>query len=169
MIPRSMLRICEPRGDAKSMWVATAFDEMSAFGTEVRPGYEIVANWLKGYPCRDPDPAPARGGAAGFRRIGTTFNVYGDAEVRERLILRHRAARHRPPLNGRSWPKVCASARHRAQHVPEGRSLKGEVAVRPASFRKTRLQEPCYRPEMQGISCPTTSGCRSPVSTSSAS
>ena len=65
--------------------VARAFDEMTALGSDVRSGYEYVKSWLSTTP---PDLLRQRQHEAEllFRRIGITFNVYGDNEGEERLI-----------------------------------------------------------------------------------
>ena len=61
------------------------FDEMRLPGGAVRPGYEAIAQWLKTAP---PDLIASRKTEAEhfFRRIGITFNVYGDVQGAERLI-----------------------------------------------------------------------------------
>jgi uncharacterized circularly permuted ATP-grasp superfamily protein len=62
-----------------------AFNEMRLLDGSVRPGYEQVARWLETAP---PDLIANRQVEAEhfFRRIGITFNVYGDAQGTERLI-----------------------------------------------------------------------------------
>ncbi len=62
-----------------------AFDEMHGFDGSVRDGYTLLAQWLKDAP---PDLLANRKLEAEhfFRRIGITFNVYGDDQGTERLI-----------------------------------------------------------------------------------
>ena len=61
------------------------FDEMTSESGETRQAYERVARWLKDAPK---DFFSTRRGHAElmFRRIGITFNVYGDKDSTERLI-----------------------------------------------------------------------------------
>jgi uncharacterized circularly permuted ATP-grasp superfamily protein len=62
-----------------------AFDEMRGAGSGIRDGYKLLAEWLAAAP---PDLLSNRKMEAEyfFRRIGITFNVYGDAEGTERII-----------------------------------------------------------------------------------
>ena len=62
-----------------------AFDEMRLADGTVRPGHEQLARWLQTTPS---DVLSNRHAEAElfFRRIGITFNVYGDAQGTERLI-----------------------------------------------------------------------------------
>ena len=64
---------------------ATPFDEMHGTDGVVREGYKFLAQWLKDAP---PDLLANRKQEAEhfFRRIGITFNVYGDDQGTERLI-----------------------------------------------------------------------------------
>jgi len=61
------------------------FDEMSGPDGAPRPVYERIARWLARSP---PEHLASRRRQAElmFRRIGITFNVYGDKEATERLI-----------------------------------------------------------------------------------
>ena len=61
------------------------FDEMRDPAGRIRPGYEAVERWVANAP---PGQLEARKIEAEhfFRRIGITFNVYGDAAGAERLI-----------------------------------------------------------------------------------
>jgi len=61
------------------------FDEMNGLDGTVREGYRTLARWLKDTP---PELLANRKSEAEyfFRRIGITFNVYGDAEGTERII-----------------------------------------------------------------------------------
>ena len=61
------------------------FDEMRGGGDTIRPGYEALERWLSETPA---DVLANRKLEAEhfFRRIGITFNVYGDAQGTERLI-----------------------------------------------------------------------------------
>ncbi len=63
----------------------TVFDEMRGTDEEVREGYRVLSEWLAGAP---PELLANRKSEAEyfFRRIGITFNVYGDEEGTERII-----------------------------------------------------------------------------------
>jgi uncharacterized circularly permuted ATP-grasp superfamily protein len=62
-----------------------AFNEMNGTGGAIRDGYKGLAEWLASVP---PELLANRKTEAEyfFRRIGITFNVYGDAEGTERII-----------------------------------------------------------------------------------
>ena len=64
-----------------------AFDEMDGHGGtgEPRPGYNRLKLWLESLPEAMID-ARRRQAELFFRRVGITFNVYGQAEAGERLI-----------------------------------------------------------------------------------
>jgi uncharacterized circularly permuted ATP-grasp superfamily protein len=66
-----------------------AFDEMyggaAAGQAEVRSAYAALASWLKDTPADLLDTRRQQAELL-FRRIGITFNVYGDADAEERLI-----------------------------------------------------------------------------------
>jgi uncharacterized circularly permuted ATP-grasp superfamily protein len=61
------------------------FDEMNGMDGTIRAGYQILSQWLSEAP---PELLANRKAEAElfFRRIGITFNVYGDAEGSERII-----------------------------------------------------------------------------------
>jgi uncharacterized circularly permuted ATP-grasp superfamily protein len=61
------------------------FDEMNGADGKLRDGYHLLSRWLKDAP---PELLANRKAEAEyfFRRIGITFNVYGDAEGTERII-----------------------------------------------------------------------------------
>jgi uncharacterized circularly permuted ATP-grasp superfamily protein len=61
------------------------FDEMRGMDGDIRPGYKALAEWLQSVPS---ELLANRKSEAEyfFRRIGITFNVYGDAEGTERII-----------------------------------------------------------------------------------
>src|SRR5690349_22537569 len=88
-----------------------AFDEMRLGNGSLRPGYEQVARWL--------DTAPSELLASRkeeaelfFRRIGITFNVYGDAQGTERLIPFDIIPR---VLTAREWKRLSAGLEQRVK------------------------------------------------------
>ena len=64
---------------------AKFFDEMTAEDGMTRQAYDRVARWLKESP-KDFFATRRNHAEMMFRRIGITFNVYGDDEATERLI-----------------------------------------------------------------------------------
>ncbi len=67
------------------MCLAAAFDEMSAFGGEVREPYRALAEWLGGQRIETLQQKTSEAEAL-FRRSGITFAVYGADDTSERLI-----------------------------------------------------------------------------------
>jgi uncharacterized circularly permuted ATP-grasp superfamily protein len=61
------------------------FDEMTFVDGSVRPAYERIAKWLADAP-KDMLASRHNHAELMFRRIGITFNVYGDKDASERLI-----------------------------------------------------------------------------------
>ena len=61
------------------------FDEMLNESGEVRPAYLAYGDWLEGEETRNLRKKSSDAEAL-FRRIGVTFNVYGEEEESERLI-----------------------------------------------------------------------------------
>ena len=133
--------------------VASAFDEMSAFGSDVRSGYEIVAGWLKDTP---PDLLTQRQHEAEllFRRIGITFNVYGDAEGEERLIPFDIVPR---VITRPEWDRLAEGLEQRVTALNmflKDVYSKGEVVKAGIIPEDLVYRNPSYRPEMQGIQLP---------------
>ncbi len=61
------------------------FDEMHGKSGEIRPAYLSYGDWLEGEETRSLRKKSSDAEAL-FRRIGVTFNVYGEDEASERLI-----------------------------------------------------------------------------------
>ena len=133
--------------------VASAFDEMSAFGSDVRSGYEIVAGWLKDTPSEILTQRQHEAELL-FRRIGITFNVYGDAEGEERLIPFDIVPR---VLTRPEWDRMAEGLEQRVTALNmflKDVYSKGEVVKAGVIPEDLVYQNPCYRPEMQGIQLP---------------
>lgn len=127
--------------------VVRAFDEMSGFGGECRQGYEIVENWLRDSP---PELLHRRQQEAEllFRRIGITFNVYGDAEGEERLIPFDIVPR---VITRPEWTKLAEGLRQRVTALNmflKDVYSKGEIVRAGLIPEDLIYKNPCYRPEM---------------------
>ena len=84
---------------------AAFFDEMTLPDGGVRAGYEVVAEWLKQAP-RELLASRKLEAEHFFRRIGITFNVYGDNQGTERLIPFDIVPR---VLTASEWQSWCAA------------------------------------------------------------
>lgn len=73
------------QSQSQSQGPSVPFDEMRLTADTVRPGYEGVASWLQST-SSEAVANCQREAELFFRRIGITFNVYGDAAGAERLI-----------------------------------------------------------------------------------
>ncbi|WP_206365436.1 circularly permuted type 2 ATP-grasp protein [Siculibacillus lacustris] len=131
----------------------TAFDEMTGFGGECRQGYEIVETWLRDTPV---ELLRQRRHEAEllFRRIGITFAVYGDAEGEERLIPFDIVPRI---ITNLEWERLAAGLRQRVTALNmflKDVYSKGEIVKAGIVPEDLIYRNPCYRPEMQGITLP---------------
>lgn len=131
----------------------TAFDEMSAYGAEIRPGYELIMNWLS---QSDPEQLRLRQKEAEllFRRIGITFNVYGDADAEERLIPFDIVPR---VINRGEWRSLTKGLEQRVKALNAFLAdvyNKGEIIKAGIIPEELVYKNPYYRPEMVGFSPP---------------
>jgi uncharacterized circularly permuted ATP-grasp superfamily protein len=132
---------------------ASAFDEMSGSGADVRQGYERVKSWIGE---TDVEQLRARQHEAEllFRRIGITFSVYGDAEAEERIIPFDIVPR---VLTRAEWDRLSAGL---VQRVKALNAFLGDVYGKGEIVRAGVVPEdlvygnPYYRPEMAGVAVP---------------
>ncbi|HRK23626.1 MAG TPA: circularly permuted type 2 ATP-grasp protein [Beijerinckiaceae bacterium] len=125
----------------------TFFDEMGGFDGSVRDGYKVLAKWLEQAP---PDLLANRKAEAEhfFRRIGITFNVYGDDQGTERLIPFDLVPRI---LTSKEWQRL---SRGLEQRVNALNAFIGDVYGEQRTIREGIVPEdlvmtnPCFRPEM---------------------
>ncbi len=133
-----------------------AFDEMrgpgtlAAPGASIRPGYAGLASWL--------DTAPVELLASRkleaehfFRRIGITFNVYGDAQGTERLIPFDIVPRI---LTSSEWKRLALGLEQRVKALNGfiGDVYGAREIVRAGIVPEALiLQNPAYQPEMTRI------------------
>ena len=126
---------------------ATFFDEMRSADGGVRPGYQAVADWLAQSP---PELLASRNAEAEhfFRRIGITFNVYGDAAGAERLIPFDIVPR---VLTSREWDKVAKGLEQRVTALNlfiADAYCDRKVVAAGIVPEELILQNPAFQPEM---------------------
>jgi uncharacterized circularly permuted ATP-grasp superfamily protein len=132
---------------------AGIFQENIDAGGGSRPGYDAVERWLA---AANPDMIASRKAEAElfFRRIGITFNVYGDSEGTERLIPFDMFPRI---LSMKEWTRLAAGLDQRV------RALNAFVADAYGERRIVTegvvpedliLQNPAFQPEMTLIEPP---------------
>jgi uncharacterized circularly permuted ATP-grasp superfamily protein len=126
------------------------FDEMTRPDGAVRAGYERVAEWLAAVP-HETLANRKREAEHFFRRIGITFNVYGDTEGAERLIPFDIVPR---VITSSEWAKL---ARGLEQRVKALNAFIGDVYGDRAIVAAGKvpedlvLQNPAFQPEMTRI------------------
>jgi uncharacterized circularly permuted ATP-grasp superfamily protein len=126
---------------------AIFFDEMRLSDGGVRQGYEAVAEWLAQSP---PELLANRKLEAEhfFRRIGITFNVYGDAAGAERLIPFDIVPR---VMTSIEWAKLSRGLEQRVKGLNAfiadayGRR---EIVAAGIVPEEIILQNPAFQPEM---------------------
>ncbi|WP_334175302.1 circularly permuted type 2 ATP-grasp protein [Pseudoxanthobacter sp.] len=131
----------------------TAFDEMTALGAEIRPGYERIKKWLNE---TDPEQLRLRQKEAEllFRRIGITFNVYGDADAEERLIPFDIVPR---VITRNEWSSLTLGLQQRVKALNAFLGdvyNKGEIIKAGIIPEELVYKNPYYRPEMVGFTPP---------------
>ncbi len=130
-----------------------AFNEMFADDRACRPGYEFLQRWLESTP---PNILAQRRSEAEllFRRIGITFAVRGDAEAEERIIPFDIIPR---VLTRAEWQRLAQGLEQRATAL--NRFLadiygNGEILAAGKVPADLVYRNPCFRPEMAGLSVP---------------
>ncbi len=128
----------------------TFFDEMRSGDGAVRPVYEAVARWLAEAP---PDALANRKLEAEhfFRRIGITFNVYGDSDGAERLIPFDIVPR---VLSGAEWQRLALGLEQRVKALNAFiADVYGDREIVAAGRvpEELILQNPAFQPEMCGF------------------
>jgi uncharacterized circularly permuted ATP-grasp superfamily protein len=135
------------------MGTGPIFDEMHEAENRVRAGYELLANWLAQTP---PDILASRQVEAElfFRRIGITFNVYGDAQGTERLIPFDIVPR---VLTSPEWNRLKRGLEQRVRALNMFiADVYDERAIVRAGIvpEDLILQNPAFQPEMTRIDPP---------------
>jgi uncharacterized circularly permuted ATP-grasp superfamily protein len=128
------------------------FDEMQLQDDAVREIYKAYAAWLEGVPLQQLDLKRQEAEVL-FRRVGITFNVYGETSGKERLIPFDVIPRL---LGAQEWRMLSSGAIQRVKalnmflHDIYHKQDIIKAGVVPASI----LANSQYRPEMYGVDVP---------------
>ncbi|PKO53650.1 MAG: hypothetical protein CVU26_04345 [Betaproteobacteria bacterium HGW-Betaproteobacteria-2] len=128
------------------------FDEMQPQDDEVREIYRVYAAWLKSFPLQQLERKRQEAEVL-FRRVGITFNVYGETSGNERLIPFDVIPRL---LGSAEWQMLSNGAIQRVKALNmflDDIYHKQEIikaGIVPASI----LANAQYRPEMYGVDVP---------------
>ncbi|TPQ29576.1 circularly permuted type 2 ATP-grasp protein [Methylomonas koyamae] len=128
------------------------FDEMRAGDGQVRRLYQPFSEWLKGV-----DHAQlmqkSREAEMLFRRVGITFNVYGEEAGAERLIPFDVIPRI---LAANEWRQLSAGVIQRvaALNAFLNDLYHDQEIIKAGIVPATILENEMYRPEMQGVDVP---------------
>ena len=132
------------------MGAAQTFDEMLLADGQVRSGYEALQRWLDSTPVEH-IVARQQEAELFFRRIGITFNVYGDTRGTERLIPFDIIPRI---LTSAEWNRLAAGLEQRVkvlnQFIADCYGAR-EIVRAEVVPEDLVLQNPAFRPEMIGI------------------
>lgn len=133
------------------------FDEMQQLssnidGNEVREIYSAYQRWLKDMPHRQLHSKRQEAELL-FRRVGITFNVYGDSDGAERLIPFDVVPRL---LSAKEWATLSAGAiqRVRALNMFMHDIYHKQEIIQAGIVSASILANPQYRPEMFGVDVP---------------
>ena len=132
--------------------VSIAFDEMRAQNGAVRPLYQGFDHWLKGI-SHEQLMQKSREAELLFRRVGITFNVYGEEAGAERLIPFDVVPRI---LAASEWKRLSEGAiqRVRALNAFLNDLYHGQEIIKAGIMPASILNNEMYRPEMQGVDVP---------------
>jgi uncharacterized circularly permuted ATP-grasp superfamily protein len=128
------------------------FDEMQLNAVDVRDIYSAYNKWLQNVPHQQLATKRAEAEVL-FRRVGITFNVYGEEDGAERLIPFDVIPRL---ISAKEWAKLSAGAIQRVRalnmflHDIYHKQEIIHAGVVPASI----LANSQYRPEMFGVDVP---------------
>ena len=121
--------------------------------SEVRSSYRAISRWLKST-ASDVFAQKRRDADLLFKRIGITFNVYGDNAGTERLIPFDIIPR---VLSAAEWDKVAAGLKQRvkALNLFLRDIYHGQDIVRAGVVPESHLlRNSLFRPEMRGVDVP---------------
>ena len=134
------------------MATKTAFDEMQLDDESVRTIYAAYANWLRDIPQSKLESKRQEAELL-FRRVGITFNVYGETAGKERLIPFDVIPRL---LAASEWQRLSAGAiqRVRALNMFLHDIYHEQEIIKAGIVPSTILANSQYRPEMVGVDAP---------------
>jgi uncharacterized circularly permuted ATP-grasp superfamily protein len=129
-----------------------AFDEMRAQNGKVRPLYQGFDHWLKGI-SQEQLMQKSREAELLFRRVGITFNVYGEDAGAERLIPFDVVPRI---LAASEWKKLSEGAiqRVKALNAFLNDLYHGQEIIKAGIVPASILTNEMYRPEMHNVDVP---------------
>ena len=127
------------------------FDEMQAYGGDVRGIYRAYERWLEGVPTAQLAAKRAEAEVL-FRRVGITFNVYGEEDGAERLIPFDVIPRL---IAAKEWTTLSAGAiqRVKALNMFLHDIYHEQAIIKAGIVPYSILSNPQYRPEMVGGEC----------------
>lgn len=128
------------------------FDEMQAYGGDVRSIYRAYERWLEGVPTAQLAAKRAEAEVL-FRRVGITFNVYGEEDGAERLIPFDVIPRL---IAAKEWTTLSAGAiqRVKALNMFLHDIYHEQEIIKAGIVPYSILSNPQYRPEMIGVNVP---------------
>jgi uncharacterized circularly permuted ATP-grasp superfamily protein len=128
------------------------FDEMQLNATDVRSIYFAYNKWLQSVPHQQLATKRAEAEVL-FRRVGITFNVYGEEDGAERLIPFDVIPRL---ISVKEWSKLSAGAiqRVRALNMFLHDIYHKQEIIHAGVVPATILANSQYRPEMFGVDVP---------------
>lgn len=128
------------------------FDEMQAYGGDVRSIYRAYERWLAGVPTAQLAAKRAEAEVL-FRRVGITFNVYGEEDGAERLIPFDVIPRL---IAAKEWSTLSAGAiqRVKALNMFLHDIYHEQEIIKAGIVPYSILSNPQYRPEMIGVNVP---------------
>lgn len=131
---------------------STPFDEMHGADRGVREVYGPLSQWL-GDASYSLLKKKSREAELLFRRVGITFNVYGEDAGAERLIPFDLLPRI---LSAQEWQHLSRGAIQRVQALNAFLHdlYHGQEIIRAGIVPASTLTNEMYRPEMQGVSVP---------------
>ena len=132
--------------------ISKSYDEMRASGDKVRKVYGPYTDWLAST-SHAHLAQKTREAELLFRRVGITFNVYGEDAGAERLIPFDVVPRI---LAAQEWQHLSAGAiqRVRALNAFLNDLYHGQEIIRAGIVPASILTNEMYRPEMQGVDVP---------------
>jgi len=141
----------QSQGQSQSAGPAKAvFNEMHGADGRVRDGYAVLERWLREAPKELLDNRKTEAEYF-FRRIGITFNVYGDAEGTERIIPFDIVPR---VLTTAEWAKLSKGLEQRVSALNAFiADAYGERRIAKEGLvpEELILQNPCFQPAMTRI------------------
>jgi uncharacterized circularly permuted ATP-grasp superfamily protein len=128
------------------------FDEMHSTGASVRNLYENYASWLKNIPTEQLE-SKRKEAELLFRRVGITFNVYGEDAGTERLIPFDVIPRL---LSSKEWDVLSKGAiqRVRALNMFLDDIYHNREIIKAGIVSEEILKHSQYRPEMINVDVP---------------